>query len=88
MLLRSIPSDIKALLIAASTAVIYTPDREHFGIVPIEAMHIGRPVIALKSGGPLETVVDNETGFLCPLPDQAAIENSDISVSVASFMSR
>ena len=40
--------------------------REHFGLVPIEAMAAGRPVIAADSGGPLETVVDGTTGFLRP----------------------
>jgi alpha-1,3/alpha-1,6-mannosyltransferase len=27
---------------------------------------MGKPVIAVDSGGPRETVVDGETGFLCP----------------------
>ena len=31
-------------------------DNEHFGIVPIEAMYVGAPVVAVASGGPLETV--------------------------------
>ncbi|VDL95968.1 unnamed protein product [Schistocephalus solidus] len=64
-LLRSCTSDVKALLIAASHAVIYTPHREHFGIVPIEAMFLWRPVIALNSGGPKETIIAGKTGFLC-----------------------
>lgn len=48
-----------------SSALLYTPDREHFGIVPIEAMFEGTPVIAVNSGGPKETVVHGKTGFLC-----------------------
>jgi glycosyltransferase involved in cell wall biosynthesis len=32
--------------------VLYTPEREHFGIVPIEAMYNEAPVIACNSGGP------------------------------------
>uniref|UniRef100_A0AAQ6IS31 Alpha-1,3/1,6-mannosyltransferase ALG2 n=2 Tax=Anabas testudineus TaxID=64144 RepID=A0AAQ6IS31_ANATE len=39
--------------------------REHFGIVPVEAMYCCCPVIAVNSGGPLESVADGETGFLC-----------------------
>ena len=35
------------------------------GIVPLEAMSRNTPVIAVQSGGPLETVVHGETGFLC-----------------------
>ena len=34
-------------------------------MVPIEAMYSERPVIAVNSGGPLETVEHGETGFLC-----------------------
>lgn len=44
--------------------MLYTPAHEHFGIVPLEAMARGRPVIAVASGGPLETVVSRKTGFL------------------------
>jgi len=64
--LISSPSDQeKQLLLHSCTAVLYTPQNEHFGIVPLEAMYMGRPVIACNSGGPLETVIDNETGYHC-----------------------
>lgn len=45
--------------------LLYTPDREHFGIVPLESMQMGLPVIAVNSGGPTETIAHKETGFLC-----------------------
>ncbi|KAM3872755.1 alpha-1,3/1,6-mannosyltransferase ALG2 [Diretmus argenteus] len=62
--LRS-PSDaLKVALLRGSAAVLYTPSREHFGIVPVEAMYCCCPVIAVNSGGPLESVGDGETGFL------------------------
>lgn len=38
------------------------PGIEDFGIVPLEAMASGRPVIAYRAGGALETVVDGITG--------------------------
>lgn len=38
------------------------PGEEDFGIVPLEAMASGRPVIAFGKGGALETVVDGRTG--------------------------
>lgn len=68
------PSDkTKQLLLHSCRAVVYTPEREHFGIVPLEAMYMRRPVVACDSGGPTETVADGETGFLCrPEPDDFA----------------
>lgn len=54
--LRS-PSDAqKQLLLYHCCGVLYTPQNEHFGIVPLEAMYMRRPVIATNTGGPLETV--------------------------------
>jgi alpha-1,3/alpha-1,6-mannosyltransferase len=50
-----------ALLASSNTlALLYTPANEHFGIVPIEAMVSGLPVLAADSGGPTESVVDPE----------------------------
>ncbi len=46
---------------AQCTALIF-PGIEDFGMVPVEAMASGRPVIALAKGGALDSVVDNETG--------------------------
>lgn len=63
--LRSPSDSLKVALLRGSTAVLYTPSREHFGIVPVEAMYCCCPVIAVNSGGPLESVADGETGFLC-----------------------
>lgn len=40
------------------------PGVEDFGIVPIEAMASGRPVIAYGRGGALDTVIDGKTGVL------------------------
>ncbi|KAJ7929354.1 alpha-1,3-mannosyltransferase ALG2 [Mycena leptocephala] len=59
-----------ALLTAASTRVLlYTPANEHFGIVPVEAMCCGLPVLACNSGGPTESTVTEppaeRTGWLC-----------------------
>lgn len=54
----------RAQLFQTALCVVYTPDREHFGIVPLEAMYAATPVLAVNSGGPVETVRDGATGFL------------------------
>ena len=70
---RSISALEKAQLLATAACLLYTPDKEHFGIVPVEAMYARTPVLAVDSGGPLESVRDGTTGFLRPQdPDQWA----------------
>lgn len=43
------------------SALIF-PGEEDFGMTPLEAQACGRPVIAYKKGGALETVIDGKTG--------------------------
>ncbi|KAH9625728.1 hypothetical protein KSS87_007924 [Heliosperma pusillum] len=58
-------------LLSECLCVLYTPKDEHFGIVPLEAMAAYKPVIACNSGGPIETVKHEVTGFLCdPTPTE------------------
>ncbi|KAK9116028.1 hypothetical protein Sjap_014975 [Stephania japonica] len=52
-------------LLSQCLCVLYTPKDEHFGIVPLEAMAAHKPVLACNSGGPVETIKDDITGFLC-----------------------
>ncbi|MDE1995155.1 MAG: glycosyltransferase, partial [Rhizobiaceae bacterium] len=49
--------------LAKCRALIF-PGEEDFGIVPVEAMASGRPVIAYGSGGALETVIPGVSGML------------------------
>jgi glycosyltransferase involved in cell wall biosynthesis len=58
---------MKAYL-AACKALIF-PGEEDFGLVPVEAMASGRPVIAYGRGGALDTVVDRQTGLLYADPE-------------------
>lgn len=64
--LLSISQDLKQQLLQEAALLIYTPENEHFGIVPLEAMLAEVPVLATNSGGPLETIYDGRTGWLRP----------------------
>ena len=64
--MKSISNDERLLLLENTKILCYTPENEHFGIVPVEAMHMGCIVLACNSGGPLESVANGETGFLQP----------------------
>uniref|UniRef100_A0A1A9ZCT1 Alpha-1,3/1,6-mannosyltransferase ALG2 n=1 Tax=Glossina pallidipes TaxID=7398 RepID=A0A1A9ZCT1_GLOPL len=71
ILLRSSSDDEKFQLLRRAQCLLYTPIDEHFGIVPLEGMYMSKPIIAINSGGPTETIVHNETGFLCE-PNKAS----------------
>lgn len=64
LFLLSIPSAFRDTLLFKAKLLLYTPINEHFGIVPAEAMRVGVPVLASNTGGPLETVVEDKTGWL------------------------
>ncbi len=53
--------DALKALYAGATATIF-PGLEDFGLVPVESMACGTPVIAYRGGGALETIIEGETG--------------------------
>jgi D-inositol-3-phosphate glycosyltransferase len=61
------------LYYAAASAVIIPSDYESFGMVALEAMASGTPVIASEVGGLAFLVRDKETGFLVPSRDVVAL---------------
>jgi D-inositol-3-phosphate glycosyltransferase len=65
-------TEVPALLRSADV-VVATPWYEPFGIVPLEAMACGRPVVATAVGGMLDSVVPGQTGTLVPPHDPAAL---------------
>ena len=49
---------------------VYAPFLEPFGLVPLEAMACGTPVVAVREGGVRESVVHNESGLLTDRDEQ------------------
>jgi glycosyltransferase involved in cell wall biosynthesis len=56
-----LPDPVVDELIASSRALIF-PGEEDFGMTPLELAASGRPTIAYRAGGALETVIDGVTG--------------------------
>ena len=62
-------------LYAGAKTLLYPAEDEDFGMVPVEAMGHGVPVIAHRSGGPSKTVIDGRTGVLFDeLSEQGLVE--------------
>lgn len=58
------PEQIPAAMDAATIVVMPSRWREPFGMIALEGMQMARPVIASRTGGLAEIVVDGETGML------------------------
>jgi glycosyltransferase involved in cell wall biosynthesis len=65
-------SDIASLL-ALSTLVVLPSLAESFGFAALEAMSAGRPVLATRTGGLPELIVEGETGLLVAPGDAPAL---------------
>lgn len=64
-------SDVKLADYYSRAKAVLFPQDEDFGLIPVEAAASGRPTIAFKAGGALETVISGKTGefFYPQTPD-------------------
>ena len=63
------PERIPDLMNSATLVVMPSRWHEAFGLVTLEAMQMARPVVATRTGGTAEVLVDGETGVLVPADD-------------------
>jgi glycosyltransferase involved in cell wall biosynthesis len=64
-------AELNRLMGRARAAIL--PGEEDFGLLPLEAAAAGRPAIALRRGGALETIVDGVTGTFFNQPEPASL---------------
>jgi glycosyltransferase involved in cell wall biosynthesis len=57
----------------AADVIVHASDNEPFGMVIVEAMAIGKPVIGTASAGPNEIITDEVDGILVPFADIHAL---------------
>lgn len=67
--------DIPNVMAASDVFVHASTEPEPFGVVIVEAMAAGKPVIATHGGGPEEIVLDGHSGFLVPARDADSLAN-------------
>ncbi len=72
----------------ASCKALIFPTEEDFGMVPVEAMMYGKPVIAFACGGALETVIPGKTGLLFDAQTPEALTNAVKQFSINQFDSK
>src|SRR3989344_3855539 len=56
-------NDGQVVQVLAGCKALIVPGVEDFGLTPLEAQALGKPVVAFKAGGALETVIENHTGI-------------------------
>jgi glycosyltransferase involved in cell wall biosynthesis len=72
--------DVPACMDAMDVVIHSSTRPEPFGRVLIEAMALGRPVIAPRLGGPCEIVADGETGLLVSAGDAGALAGAIVEL--------
>jgi len=67
-------------VVSALDVFVHCTDEEPLGRAIMEAMSLERPVVAVRSGGPAELIVDGESGLLAPPKNTYAIADRVVQV--------
>jgi glycosyltransferase involved in cell wall biosynthesis len=66
-------SEVARLMRDGCDALVLPSNTETFGVVIIEALACGKPVVSTDCGGPRDVVTSPEVGVLCPVQDAQAL---------------
>ncbi|GAE34584.1 N-acetyl-alpha-D-glucosaminyl L-malate synthase BshA [Halalkalibacter akibai] len=69
-----------AELLSMSDLMLLLSEKESFGLVALEAMACGIPVIGTNAGGIPEVIVDGVTGFLCDVGDVECVADKAVQL--------
>ncbi len=75
MILGIQPDEVVKKFMSHCCALLYPGDDE-FGMIPLEVNAAGRPVIAYRGGGAIETVIEGETGLFFDLPGKYSLADT------------
>ena len=67
-------------IIPCADLIFQPSEHESFGLVPLEAMACGLPVVTTNSGGIVEVVTQGETGYLCEVGDIECMARDAIKI--------
>ncbi|GHG46544.1 glycosyl transferase [Sinomonas cellulolyticus] len=72
----------------STAAAVIAPSYEDFGITPLEGAAWGKPTIALRAGGYLDTIIEGETGVFIEAPTATAIREAVRGFTVGDWDAR
>lgn len=86
--LGAIWGERKFQYLSAADVFVLPSIHEGFGLVFLEAMHCGLPVVASSSGGQTDFLEDGKTGFLIPVGDVSALAEAILRLGNDSGLRR
>ena len=72
--------DVRGIMGACDAVVVPSSRGEGFGLAAVEAMALGKPVVASDQGGLKEIIIHNETGLLTPPNDPQSLAEAVCSI--------
>jgi glycosyltransferase involved in cell wall biosynthesis len=75
LFLGNVSDELLAAYFEGSQALLF-PGVEDFGLTVVEAQSFGKPVIAFKAGGALETIIDGKTGIFFPKQNVSSLKSA------------